>query len=512
MLWSLLKILLFVVLVAALTFGATFLSETGETIRITVAATEFSLTPLAAVILALVMMASAWLLFKLAGLLLAVIKFLNGDETAISRFFNRNRERKGFEAMAQGMVALAAGEPRAAMSKAMRAERYLQRPELTNLLMAQAAEASGDTAKATEIYKTMLTDERTKFVAVRGLLTQKLEEGDTDTAYALAQKAFAIKPRHSEMQDTLLRLQAGAEDWSGARKTLAAKLKSGTLPRDVHRRRDAVLAYCEAEECMDAGETAKAATLSAEANKLSPGFVPAAALAARTQIASGHGRAATKLLKKAWEEAPHPELAAAYAEIAPDESHAARIKRFEQLVKPNPDHLESKLVMAELYIAAEDFPAARRALGTLYEDAPTARSLTIMAAIERGEGSSDAVVRGWLAKAVTASRGPQWICGNCSKIHSSWVPICSNCDAFDSLSWSQPSEEAEGSGGSAEMLPLIVGLLEGTREPDPDEPSNVVDITPEDSAPETTDMATGLDDDAEVSDLEDSETKRASAS
>ena len=29
-----------------------------------------------------------------AGLLLAVLKFLNGDETAISRYFDRNRERK----------------------------------------------------------------------------------------------------------------------------------------------------------------------------------------------------------------------------------------------------------------------------------------------------------------------------------------------------------------------------------------------------------------------------------
>lgn len=483
MLWSLVKILLFVCIVGALTFGATFLSETGETVRITVAATEFSLTPLAAVILMLVLLGSAWLLFKLAGLLLAFLKFLNGDETAMSRYFTKNRERKGFEAMAQGMMALASGEPRAAMSKAMRAERYLNRPDLTNLLMAQSAEASGDTAKATEVYKSMLGDDRTKFVGVRGLLTQKLSEGDTETAYALAQKAFALKPRHSEMQDTLLRLQAGAEDWAGARKTLSAKLKSGTLPRDVHKRRDAVLAYCEAEEAMDAGNTAKAATQSGEAVKLSPAFVPAAALSARTQTALGQGRAAAKTIKRAWSEAPHPELAAAYAEIEPNESHAARIKRFEALVKPNPSHLESKLVMAELFISAEDFPAARRALGDLYETAPSARSLTIMAAIERGEGGSDAVVRGWLAKAVTASRGPQWVCGNCHKIHGAWVPICGNCDAFDSLAWVEPPEEANGTSGNAEMLPLIVGLLEDKDAPADDATdSNIVDISPDATA------------------------------
>lgn len=483
MLWSLAKILLFVCLVAALTFGATFLSQTGETIRITAAGVEFSLTPLAAVVLMLVLLGSAWLLFKLAGLLLACLKFLNGDETAISRYFTRNRERKGFEAMAQGMTALAAGDPRSAMSKAMRAERYLHRPDLTNLLIAQAAEASGDTAKATDVYKTMLSDDRTKFVAVRGLLSQKLKEGDTETAYALAQKAFALKPRNSEMQDTLLRLQAGAEDWSGARKTLAAKLKSGTLPRDVHKRRDAVLAYCDAEEHLALGDSEKASALAHDAVKLAPGFVPAAALSARIDTTAGQTRIATKTLKRAWTESPHPELASAYAGIEPNESHTARIKRFEALVKPNPDHLESKLVMAELFISAEDFPAARRALGDLYETAPNTRSLTIMAAIERGEGASDAVVRGWLAKAVTASRGPQWVCENCNMIYSSWVPICGNCDAFDSLAWIEPPEETNGASGKAEMLPLIVGLLEDKEDAgvdiDTTTDSNVVDISPE---------------------------------
>ena len=55
------------------------------------------------------------------------------------------------------------------------------------------------------------------------------------------------------------------------------------------------------------------------------------------------------------------------------------------------------MLKAELALAAEDFPAARRALGDLATEHPTARSLTLMAAIERGEGASDAVVRAWLA-------------------------------------------------------------------------------------------------------------------
>ena len=125
------------------------------------------------------------------------------------------------------------------------------------------------------------------------------------------------------------------------------------------------------------------------------------------------------------------------------------------------------MLMAELQIAAEDFPAARRALGDLIDTHPTSRSLTIMAAIERGEGSEDAVVRGWLAKALTASRGPQWVCENCQQIHGSWQPVCNNCASFDTLSWKEaPQAEIASADPGAAMLPLIVGALEDKTVPD----------------------------------------------
>jgi uncharacterized membrane-anchored protein len=73
-------------------------------------------------------------------------------------------------------------------------------------------------------------------------------------------------------------------------------------------------------------------------------------------------------------------------------------QRFHTFEKVHPNHPETRMLL-ELNIAAEDFSPARRAITELVAKDPTARSLTIMAAIERGEGSADAVVRGWLAKA-----------------------------------------------------------------------------------------------------------------
>ena len=197
-----------------------------------------------------------------------------------------------------------------------------------------------------------------------------------------------------------------------------------------------------------------------EANRLSPDLIPAAVMAATSYIEQGKPRYALRVIKKAGEAQPHPDLAAAYAAIEPGETPAARIKRFDKLVKINPDHPETAMLKAELNIAAEDFPAARRALGDLIETAPDARSLTIMAAIERGEGASDAVVKGWLARALSAPRGPQWVCEACNHIHAEWEPVCGNCASFDTLSWKSPPQSAIATPTGVAMLPLIVGAIE----------------------------------------------------
>ncbi|MEL6618484.1 MAG: heme biosynthesis HemY N-terminal domain-containing protein [Pseudomonadota bacterium] len=486
MIWSLVKIILFVVAVAALALGAGWLLEADGGVRVVVAGQEITLGPLQSVIALVALIVAIWLGLKLMGLLVATWHFLNGDETAISRFFERRKYARGYDALAEGMMALASGEGRVALAKAEKANRYLDRPELTNLLTAQAAELAGDRKKAEETYRKLVENDATRFVGVRGIMKQKLAEGDTDTALKLAERAFALKPKHVETQDVLLKLQADKEDWVGARATLDAKLKHGSLPRDVHKRRGAVLALSQAKAVFAEDETIEAREAAIEANRLSPDLIPAAVMAAQGYIDKGQKKYATRVLKKAWEAQPHPDLAAAFAQIEPEETTAARLKRFGQLTKPHPNHPETRMLMAELNLAAEDFPAARRALGDLIETDLTTRSATLMAAIERGEGASDAVVQGWLARAVTAPRGPQWVCDNCHNIHAAWAPTCDNCGAFDTMAWTQPPNVELSLPGGSEMLPLLVGT-------DKTGSSTVVPLDPNEPASQDDDVVDAED-------------------
>ncbi len=486
MLWSLVKILVFVAVIAALTLGAEYLMESSGGVRITIAGTEYTFGPLQSALGAVVLFVLVWVALKLLSLLVATIKFLNGDETAISRFFDRNRERRGYKALGDGLMALASGEGKLAMANANKARKYLDKPELTDLLTAQAAEMTGDTRKATETYKRLITNDATRFVGVRGIMHQKLVEGDTETARKLAEKAHSLKPKNTETQDVLLRLQTQAQDWSGARNTLNAKLKSGSLPRDVYKRRDAVLALSEARGITEEGATIESREQAIEANRQSPDLVPAAAMAAHAYIDKGKPRLATRILKKAWEVRPHPDLAAAFAAIAPNETPAERLKRFGLLIRIHPDNIETRLVHVELLIVAEDFPEARRVLGKLIDNEPDARALTLMAAIERGEGASDAVVHGWLARALAAPRGPQWVCDNCHYIHADWAPVCKNCDSFDTLSWTTPQTPEVSSLTGIQMLPLLVGPgPESQIETVPDTAPDTQPDTQSDTAPDT---------------------------
>lgn len=464
MLWSLTKVVLFVVIIAALALGAGLLAESGQALRIIVAGWEFTIGPVQAVVLGLLLFIAVWLALKILGLIGATFRFLNGDETAISRFFDRNRERKGYRALSEGMMALASGEPRLALTRAQSAERLLGKPELTTLLVAQAAEAAGDHKRATEAYKTLLQDNATRFVGVRGLLQQKLAEGDREVALKLAEKAFELRPKHAETQDILLKLQSDAGDWSGARATLGAKLRTGALPKDVYRRRDAVLALQQARTVFDDEASIEAREAAIEANRLSPDLIPAAAMAARGYLAKGDRKNATRVLKKAWEVLPHPDLAAAFAELEPDENPQDRLKRFRTLTNARPDADESKMLLAELLVATEDFPEARRALGDVATRDPTQRSLAILAAIARGEGAEDSVVRDLVARAIAAPRGPQWVCDKCHAIHDGWQPVCENCGSFDTLSWRTPPATAATSPVLAELLPL----MEARPEPEPE--------------------------------------------
>ena len=198
MIWSLIKIIFFITIIALVTLVTGVIIDAGGVITMQFASYEISLTPIQGIIGIILCMSSLLATKWLFGILVAIFKFFNGDETAITRYFNKNKEERGYKALADSMVSMAAGEGKDAINNANRAERLLQRPQLTNLVSAQAAEKFGDNKRALKYYKRLLKNDQTRFVGLQGLLKQKLLEGDNETALLLAEKAFSIRPNHDQ--------------------------------------------------------------------------------------------------------------------------------------------------------------------------------------------------------------------------------------------------------------------------------------------------------------------------
>jgi|TARA_B110000438_G_scaffold82413_1_gene82187 HemY protein len=460
MIKSIINIIIFISIVSVFSFAVTQFAKTNDEFQIILSNIEITFSPIAVIIAAVVGLIVIWLVFKICNFLIATYRFLNGDETAISRYFDRSREKKGFQALSDGMIALALGENRTATIKAYRANKLLGKPEVTNLLSAQAAEQSGDRKEALRFYKALINQEKTKFVGILGIMKQKLEDGDKESALELAHQANSIKPKDNTVLTTLFELQVEKNNWTGAQKTLNTKYKSGLLPKDIFIRRNAILNLATAKE--DSGENSITAAINA--NKASPELIPAAVLTASIHMKNRKKRLATNILRKAWDKLPHPDLAAAFANLEPSESANERFNRFKPWIKVHKDTPEVIMLEAELALAAENYTGARKIMGELAETSPTARSLTIMAAVERGTGAAEAVVRGWLAKALGAKYGPMWTCTKCNNIYKEWLPICEQCKAFDTLEWME-TEIPSKIDKSTELLPLIIGELGKEQDP-----------------------------------------------
>ncbi len=434
------RVLIFLLLVSAGIWGVFHLIEDQGGITIQLAGNEYFFPPIHFAVLLLISFAALWLVIKITGFILAVLRFIDGDETAVSRYFNRSRERRGLEAMARGMTALAAGDVRVARAKAEKAELLLQRPELTRLLNAQAAELAGDDLRAETYYRAMAEDPATSFVGVRGLLNRALEKNDTERALKLAESAVKLRPREPSVLETLYMLQSRKFNWAGARKTLDAQRRAGLLPKPEANRRDAMLALAQAEDAEELGEADHARKISLEAARLDPANAEAVATAARHLVAAGSKRAAAKMLINAWRGKPSPVLAAAYAAIEPNESADERRLRFAKLLKANASHQESQLLAAELALVTEDWPGARKAIASLKEDEPSARNCIIMAAIARGEGAPEAEVRGWRAKARDAPRGDAL---DSDISHAAMLPLLIGSDDESSVTEAEEVSDAE---------------------------------------------------------------------
>ncbi len=319
------------------------------------------------------------------------------------------RRAKGYDALENAVIAAASGDAMGAVKNAERVKALLDRPALSGLLAARAAEAAGDTAGAERHYKALLNDKRTSLAARRGLVRAALERHDYDTAISEAMAAFDAAPAAKWAFEALFDAQIAARDWAGAAVTLSRGQKRGHIVPLAAKRRRAVLLAAQSAEAEAQDELDAARQLAEKAVAAAPGFAPAAAQASRLLVQAGKSWRAAGLLEEAWASKPHPALALAYRDLKENEKPRARAKRLRGLAHLNPEHRESRILLAEVALEEHDPKAARAALAPVMEaeQPPSSRLCTLMSQIERAAGNKDEATA-WLHRAMSAPSEPDW--------------------------------------------------------------------------------------------------------
>ena len=154
------RIIAFVVAVIVVAAVATWISEPPG--RVEIAWGDYMVESSPGVLAAAIAVAAAVVL-----VIAAVVRFVWIGPRRVALARRRRRERLGYRALTQGLVAAAAGDPKRARRLARRANLMLDEPPLTLLLSAQAAQLEGDDHAARGYFEAMLDQPATAFRAAR---------------------------------------------------------------------------------------------------------------------------------------------------------------------------------------------------------------------------------------------------------------------------------------------------------------------------------------------------------
>ena len=369
-----------------------------------------------------------------------IIRFVFRVPSLVTLARRMRRRDKGMEALSRGMIAVGAGDVRAAKRHAAEAHRLLRGEPLTHLLRAQAAQLAGDRVGAEAAFKDMLERAPTHTLGLRGLHLEARRRGDHAAALEYAARAQKHAPLPWAGQ-AVLDHRAAEGDWAGALATVESNAAAQLIDKPTANRWRAVLKTAIAQERAPR-EPQAALTLSLEALRLAPDLVPAAVLAGRLTAAGGDYRRASKIIETAYAKTPHPDLANAYLRMRPGDAASDRLSRARALARVSSYDPESRLTIARAALEARDFAASREAIAPLLgadapEGRPSVRACLLMADLEETEGAAPGAVREWLARASRAPRDKAWVAEG--MISDVWAPA-SPSGKLDAFVWRVPDE------------------------------------------------------------------------
>ncbi len=392
------RIVLYVVMVAALVAGAVWLANDPGGATLTWRGWRIDTSVAVLVVAVVVFMA-------MLGAAMKLFAWIRGSLRAYAAQQREKRMRKGLVMLGDGFAAVHAGHAASARRLARDAGSLLGDTPAVTVLRKQAAALDGDAVELKAAAETLLERPETEMAALRSLATRAQSDGDAIGAAGFARRALTRGDSAAWAVHLLLDHEIAAGRWADALQVVEGAAGRQVFTATDQERLRARLRIQLAQVQLADGQTIAAAR-SAQRAMEEGGGVLAVALYAKAMTAQGKGKKAAGEIERLWAKGPDPVLAAAYRALIPGETALDWARRAETLVQSNPDDPESRLALAEASLGAELWGRARNRLSGLTSELHTpsvrARAARLMAELENGErGDAEAVAR-WLREALKA--------------------------------------------------------------------------------------------------------------
>ena len=426
------RILLFLIVVLALGLGFAWLADRPGDMLVTFNGYQYQVS---------LMVAAVAVTAAVAAVMIAwwLLKSIWNSPYTIARYFRVRQRDRGYQALSTGMIAAGAGDAALARKMNKQAAKLIRSDSepLIHLLDAQSSLLEGDHDAAREKFERMLDDPEMRLLGLRGLYLEAERLGDRAAARHYAGRAADIAPQLAWASDSTLEEKTARGDWDGALKLLDAQKSTRQIDRDTANNRRAVLLTAKAQELLDT-DLAAAKNAAVEANRLRPGFTPAAVTAAKALFRQNDIRKGAKILEGAWKSEPHPEIADLYTHARPGDAVLDRLARAKKLQSLRQNHVESSLAVARAALDAQDYGTAREAAEAAIRMQPRESAYLLLADIEEAETGDQGKIRQYLSRAVRAPRDPAWVADG--YVSERWAPVSPVTGKLDAFEWRAPME------------------------------------------------------------------------
>jgi HemY protein len=278
----------------------------------------------------------------------------------------------------------------------------LQNNPLFLWISGNAFEKIDQNFEAEKYFVDLTKNPHTIFLGLKGRIRSALHREDFKTAYDLLKHALKILPRSPWVLKHLLAVVRKQKNFEETESLILRMEDLGFLTPEQSKQQVAYVQYQQALEPKTSREQKE--VFLRQAHFLDPSLTGATEMLAEILQEQGHITYALNAIEETWLLTSTQKLADLYLEIVSPQDDLTRFQEAQKLVKENPKHPESLLLLGRTALQAKLWGEARTFLADLLKHRPTADVYQLLARLELEEKQEWKSALQWCEEGLQAPR------------------------------------------------------------------------------------------------------------